>query len=113
MYRVCLCFFIINYTHSFLNLFLRCEHSSACIATEGGFLVNPSSRLSVRAECVADCNPENVKYEWKIYAVDETKSESIPLDDWEKFIVSKCISKVSKAHIPSLISRKINSESDP
>ncbi|GFX63841.1 uncharacterized protein TNCV_5033101 [Trichonephila clavipes] len=69
------------------NLFIAgdrstCEKLVACRVTDGGFIVNPSDWLAVRAECVTECGSSYLRYEWEIYGISSESESRELLNDW-------------------------------
>ncbi|GFR06308.1 polycystic kidney disease protein 1-like 2, partial [Trichonephila clavata] len=66
---------------------VMCEKSVACRVTEGGFIVNPSDWLAVRAECVTECGSGYLRYEWEIYGISGESESRELLDEWSSHVI--------------------------
>ncbi|KAG8197517.1 hypothetical protein JTE90_007255, partial [Oedothorax gibbosus] len=69
------------------GIIVMCDKPVACRVTNEGFIVNPSSFLSLRAECVTECGKGDIAYVWEIYGVDEDSRDEVILKDWKDFAI--------------------------
>ena len=48
---------------------IKCVNDELCFPTFGGVFVNPTSRLALKGNCLAECDGDDFKidYKWDIY----------------------------------------------
>ena len=52
---------------------IKCINSDLCFPKFGGVFVNPTSRLALKGNCLAECLGDE-KYQWDIYRVTDPKT---------------------------------------